>query len=138
MTEIDSTSGRPVSTTGLHILYILHAVAPFTLWSLSLVAVILGAFMRDADRGTYLESHYSWLLRTFLWGLVWLVLGTIVFVLSIVGIFLLWLLWDSTFKEWDPWFAVVVAFVLVLAVVITAVPSLHAKSVSPGEYPYDD
>ena len=52
--------------------------------------------------------------------------------------FLLWLLWDSTFKEWDPWFAVVVAFVLVLAVVITAVPSLHAKSVSPGEYPYDD
>jgi hypothetical protein len=52
--------------------------------------------------------------------------------------FLLWLLYDSTIREWDPWFAVVVAFVLVLAVVITAVPSLHAKSVSPGAYPYDD
>ena len=63
MTEIDGTSGRPVSTTGLHILYILHAVAPFTLWSLSFVAVIMGAFMRDADRGTYLESHYAFLLR---------------------------------------------------------------------------
>jgi uncharacterized membrane protein len=70
MTDIDHTSGRPVSTTGLHVLYILHAISPFTLWSLSLVAVIMGAFMRDSDRGTYLESHYSWLLRTFLWGLL--------------------------------------------------------------------
>jgi uncharacterized membrane protein len=93
MTDIDHTSGRPVSTTGLQILYILHAVAPFTLWSLSLVAVIMGAFMRDSDRGTYLESHYSWLLATFLWGLLWLVVGTTIFVLSIVGILLLWLLW---------------------------------------------
>lgn len=52
--------------------------------------------------------------------------------------FLLWLLYNSTIKEWDPWFAAVVAFVLVLAVVISSVPSLHAKSVSPGEYPSDD
>ena len=93
MTEIDATSGRPVSTTGLHVLYILHAVAPFTLWSLSLVAVIAGAFMRDSARGTYLESHYQWLLATFLWGLLWLVVGTVIFVLSVVGIFLLWALW---------------------------------------------
>jgi hypothetical protein len=52
--------------------------------------------------------------------------------------FLAWLLFDSTVVEWDPWFASVVAFVLVLALVITLVPSLHAKTVSPGEYPYDD
>jgi hypothetical protein len=52
--------------------------------------------------------------------------------------FLAWLLYDSTVVEWDPWFASVVAFVLVLALVITLVPSLHAKTVSPGEYPYDD
>ena len=31
--------------------------------------------------------------------------------------FLLWLLYDSTIHEWDPWFAFVVGFVLVLAVV---------------------
>ena len=93
MTEIDGTSGRHVSTTGLHVLYILHAVAPFTLWSLSLVAVIMGAFMRDSDRGTYLESHYSYLLSTFLWGLLWLVITTVVFVVTLIGILLLWLPW---------------------------------------------
>ena len=52
--------------------------------------------------------------------------------------FLLWLLYDSTIREWDPWFAVVVAFVLVLGIVISLVPALHAKSVSPGAYPFDE
>ena len=93
MTEIDGTSGRPVSTTGLHVLYIMHALSPFTLWSLSLLAVIMGAFMRDSARGTYLESHYAWLLRTFLWGILWVVITTTVFVLTVVGIFLLFIPW---------------------------------------------
>lgn len=93
MTEIDGTSGRPVSTTRLHVLYIMHAVSPFTLWSLSLLAVIMGAFMRDSDRGTYLESHYSWLLRTFLWGLLWLVIFTVIFAITLVGLLFLWIPW---------------------------------------------
>ena len=93
MTDIDATSGRPVSTTGLHILYVMHAISPFTLWTLSLLAVIMGAFMRDSARGTYLESHYSWLLRTFLWGILWVVITTVVFTLTIVGILLLFIPW---------------------------------------------
>lgn len=52
--------------------------------------------------------------------------------------FLVWLLYDSTLRQWDPWFAFVVAFVLVLAVVISLIPALHAQRVSPGEYPFDD
>ncbi len=52
--------------------------------------------------------------------------------------FLVWLLYDSTWRAWDPWFASVVAFVLVVSIVITLVPSLHARAVSPGQYPYDD
>jgi ABC-type lipoprotein release transport system permease subunit len=52
--------------------------------------------------------------------------------------FLVYLLYDSTIKEWDPWFAFVVAFVLLLAIVISLIPALHAPRVSPGEYPYDE
>jgi hypothetical protein len=52
--------------------------------------------------------------------------------------FLLWLLYDSTIHEWDPWFAFVVGFVLVLAAVISLIPSLRAPAVSPGQYLYDD
>jgi hypothetical protein len=57
---------------------------------------------------------------------------------AVLYAFLLWLLYDSTIKEWDPWFAVVVGFVLVLAIIISVIPSLHASKVSPGTYPYDD
>jgi len=52
--------------------------------------------------------------------------------------FLLWLLYNSTIKEWDPWFAFVVAFVLVLAIVISLVPGLRATKVSPQQYPFDE
>ena len=45
---------------------------------------------------------------------------------------------ESTFINPDPWFAFVVIFLLVVAVVVSVIPSLHAKEVSPGEYPYED
>jgi len=83
----------PVKTTNAQILYILHALAPFTLWTLALVAVIIGAIGRDNVRGTWVESHYSWLARTFVWGIVWLVVLTIVFVVTVIGIFLVWIPW---------------------------------------------
>jgi ABC-type lipoprotein release transport system permease subunit len=63
--------------------------------------------------------------------------------LSIMGnlilyAFLLFLLYESIIIEWDPWFAFVVGFVLVVAVVISLIPSLHSPKVSPGQYPYDE
>ncbi len=45
---------------------------------------------------------------------------------------------DSLFLEPDPWFAFVVVFLLVVACVVTLIPGLHARGVSPGEYPYED
>jgi uncharacterized membrane protein len=93
MTEIEHGTGRPVSTTMAHVLYVLHAISPFTLWSLSLLAVIIGAFARDSVRGTYVETHYSYLLRTFLWGIVWLVVASVIFAITLVGLLLLWIPW---------------------------------------------
>jgi len=52
--------------------------------------------------------------------------------------FLLWLLYGSTIHEWDPWFAFVVGFVLILAIVVSLFPSLRAKGLSPGHYPEDE
>lgn len=45
---------------------------------------------------------------------------------------------DSTFVEFDPWFAFVVWFLLIVAVVVATVPGVRAKTVSPGEYPDDE
>ena len=77
-----------------HVLYILHALAPFTAWLLALIAIVLGMARRDEVRGTYLESHFSWLARTFWWGLLWIVvcfLLTWVLILTILLACLFWL-----------------------------------------------
>ena len=93
MTEIEHDAGRTVSTSTAQILYVMHAISPFTLWTLSVVAVIIGAVARDSVRGTWVESHYSWLARTFFWGLLWVVIATFVFTITVVGIFLLFIPW---------------------------------------------
>lgn len=77
-----------------HILYLLHGLAPFTAWLLAIVAIILGAVKRDDVRGTYLDSHFSWLARTFWWGLLWIGVCsvlTFILVVTIIGVVLAWL-----------------------------------------------
>jgi uncharacterized membrane protein len=53
-------------------------------------------------------------------------------------LFLIYLLYDSVWVDHDPWFAFVVAFVVILSVVIQLTPGLHAKGVSPGGYQHED
>jgi uncharacterized membrane protein len=49
-----------------------------------IVAVVINYVKRDEVRGTWLESHFTWQIRTFWWGLLWAVLGGIL-VLVVVG-----------------------------------------------------
>jgi len=52
------------------------------------VAVILNYIKRDDVRGTWLESHFRWQLRTFWFGLLWFVLGGLTFFI-VIGWFIL-------------------------------------------------
>ena len=57
----------------------------------SIFAVILNYIKREATRGTYLESHFRWQIRTFWFALLWSGIGAIL-VLTIIGIPLAWIL----------------------------------------------
>jgi uncharacterized membrane protein len=77
----------------LHAMYALHGLAPFTAWLLAIVAIIIGAVKRDDVQGTYLETHVSWLARTFWWGLLWIVICAVITFalwLTIIGIVIAW------------------------------------------------
>jgi uncharacterized membrane protein len=76
-----------------HILYVLHALAPFTAWLLAVAAIILGMIKRDDVRGTYLDSHFAWLSRTFWWGLLWAFVAGVLTFLLILTILLSPLFW---------------------------------------------
>ena len=51
----------------------------------SIIAVIFNYVIRADVRGTYLESHFRWQIRTFWFALVW-VLVALLFVFTFVGI----------------------------------------------------
>lgn len=57
----------------------------------SILAVLLNYIKRDATRGTYLESHFRWQIRSFWFALLWLCIGALL-VLTVIGIPLAWIL----------------------------------------------
>ncbi|HEY8493838.1 MAG TPA: hypothetical protein VIN04_08090 [Myxococcota bacterium] len=78
---------------GLHGFAILVAIAgsPTVIGSFigsvpSIIAVILNYAKRGDARGTWLESHYRWQIRTFWFAIVWVIVAAIL-VLTVVGIF---------------------------------------------------
>ena len=84
-----------------HLIYALHAsavvvgllssatVAGGLVFGLpSLAAVVLNYWMAGEVRGTWLEAHFRWQIRTFWFGMLWGVLGAITFFL-VIGWFVL-------------------------------------------------
>ena len=84
--------------TYTHVIYALHALAVLIGLSTfhtivgsfvgglpSIVAVIMNYARRSATRGTYLESHFRWQIRTFWYALLWAVVCGLV-MLTIIGI----------------------------------------------------
>ena len=51
----------------------------------SIISVIINYVKRDEARGTYLESHFRWQIRTFWFGLLWVAL-CIAFIIGTLGI----------------------------------------------------
>jgi uncharacterized membrane protein len=50
----------------------------------SIVAVILNYLNRHSARGTWLESHYRWQIRTFWFALLWLLIAVLLIV-TLIG-----------------------------------------------------
>lgn len=52
----------------------------------SILAVILNYVKRGEARGTWIESHFRWQIRTFWYALLWCVVGW-VFIFTLIGVF---------------------------------------------------
>ena len=88
--------------TYTHVIYALHALAVLTAATVvggficglpSIVAVIMNYARRSAVRGTVLESHFTWQIRTFWFALFWALLTWAValpLMIVLIGFPLLW------------------------------------------------
>ena len=58
----------------------------------SIIAVILNYVKRSEVRGTWLDSHFRWQIRTFWYGLLWVGLCVLFIILTLgIGIVIAWL-----------------------------------------------
>jgi uncharacterized membrane protein len=58
----------------------------------SIIAVILNYVKRSEARGTWVESHFRWQIRTFWFGLLWISICVLFIIVTFgLGIFIAWL-----------------------------------------------
>ena len=106
MADIDvSNDNAPASlVTIAQVIYGLHAlsifigltsaitiVGAFVFGFPSIIAVVLNYVYQHGTRGTYLESHFRWQIRTFWFAALWIVIGVMLFV-TLFGIPLAWII----------------------------------------------
>jgi uncharacterized membrane protein len=99
------TAAASELVTWAHVVYGLHAFslltgilgtatvigAFLTGWP-SIIAVILNYIKQGAARGTWIESHFRWQIRTFWYGLLWVSLCVLFIVLTLgIGILVAWI-----------------------------------------------
>ena len=102
MTDIEASTQTvipaPQMVTFTHVMYALHAfsavtglitaalivTAFLTGWP-SIIAVIMNYVKRGQVAGTFLDSHFSWQLRTFWFALLWVVIAWLLIV-TIIGV----------------------------------------------------
>ncbi len=98
---VASPAGQVVSSslvTWTQVIYGLHAfslltgilgtatvIGAFLMGWPSIIAVILNYVKRSDVRGTWLESHFRWQIRTFWYGLLWVSL-CVAFIIGTLGI----------------------------------------------------
>ena len=102
---MSSAEPRPSLVTLAHVIYALHAfslvtgiigaatvVGAFLTGWPSIIAVVLNYVKRSEARGTWLESHFRWQIRTFWFGLLWVGLCVIFVLITFgVGFLIAWL-----------------------------------------------
>jgi uncharacterized membrane protein len=110
-TEAMNTPASPQANTSqslydwTQIIYALHAlslligilsavtiVGAFLIGWPSIIAVIMNYIKRGDARGTWLESHFRWQIRTFWFGAVWVGLCALFTILTLgIGLLIVWL-----------------------------------------------
>jgi uncharacterized membrane protein len=105
-----TVSGQPVDASLIsyaHIIYALHSlsvligltsavtiVGSFVFGLPSIIAVIMNYARQSDVRGTFLESHFRWQIRTFWFALLWvlvIVALSLPLMLIVVGFFTWWI-----------------------------------------------
>ena len=82
----------PADRTVMHILYGMHTVAPFTMWTVAIIAVIVNYVKRADESDPLYARHHRYMISTFWWALLWLVVTSPLFFLFFLPGVIAWML----------------------------------------------
>jgi uncharacterized membrane protein len=96
-TVIDAGSGKTseelaILKTVTQVVYALQGLS-FMFGVTALVGLIINYVKREDAVGTVYQSHFDWQIRTFWWGLLWLVLGCLLIIALGLGLLILFVAW---------------------------------------------
>jgi uncharacterized membrane protein len=74
-------------------LYLFHGLSlVFSLGAFSWIPFLISLLKRGDAAGTFVYSHHTWQIRSFLWYVFWMFIGGVFFV-TLIGIPIAWLIW---------------------------------------------
>lgn len=89
----------PGDRTVMHLLYGLHTLAWFSAGAFAVIALVINYLKRDGETDGLYVAHHNYMIRTFWWTLLWLVLLSPLWLLLVLpgfvayGIVWLWYLY---------------------------------------------
>src|SRR5512134_2276163 len=72
----ETVAKTPADRTTMHVLYGMHTVAPFTLWTLSVIALIVHYVKRADEQDVLYLAHHNYMIRTVWWTMLWLLVSS--------------------------------------------------------------
>ena len=84
---------EPGDRTVMHVLYAMHTFAPFTAWTLAVIAMIVNYIKRADELDAIYAAHHNYMIRTFWLSLAMLIPAGILSLLLFATIILFWLAW---------------------------------------------
>lgn len=85
-----------------HVIYGIYALSLFS-GVPAIVGIVLNYIKLGDARGTWLESHFRWQIRTFWWAVLWSIIGTITLIVFVgwvvLGVTYVWVIYRIA-KGW--------------------------------------
>ena len=103
-TPATTTQSQRPPATGALVAYILFGIAALVgfaghgfLSLVGIVGVVVAYVSRGDLRGTWAESHLTWLIRTFWWSLLWDAIGVLLLMVTLFLAYpIAWVIWVAT------------------------------------------
>jgi uncharacterized membrane protein len=93
MSQTDYTDFEPKSAndrTVMHILYGMHTIAWASMGTLAVIALIVNYIKRSDEADDLFAAHHSYMINTFWWTILWLVVSSPLYLLLVLPGVLAW------------------------------------------------